>query len=100
MMLNRVNRAGVQYRLSEVFGPTSNPKVSIRTGNKQMILTGITIQQMNQGWYNWMVEDMFIQDAFPFMTRSEREFLQTGILPDEWDAIFKDKDAVRGPKVS
>lgn len=30
-----------------------------------------------------------IQDAFPYLTPDEREFLKTGITPEEWDATFE-----------
>lgn len=29
-----------------------------------------------------------IQDAMPNLTVAEREFIKTGITPDEWDDIF------------
>ena len=29
-----------------------------------------------------------IQNAFPFLTTCEREFLISGLLPGEWDAMF------------
>ena len=29
-----------------------------------------------------------IQDAMPNLTAGEREFIKTGITPDEWDDIF------------
>ena len=29
-----------------------------------------------------------IQDAMPNLTPAEREFIKTGITPDEWDDIF------------
>lgn len=29
-----------------------------------------------------------IQDAFPNLTPDEREFIKTGITPEEWDAAF------------
>ena len=29
-----------------------------------------------------------IQDAMPNLTPAEREFIQMGITPDEWDDIF------------
>ena len=32
-----------------------------------------------------------IQDAFPFLSPGEREFLMTGITPEEWDSIFGDE---------
>ena len=29
-----------------------------------------------------------IQDVFPFLSRAEREFIVTGVTPDEWDKEF------------
>jgi hypothetical protein len=29
-----------------------------------------------------------IQDAMPNLTAGEREFIKTGVTPDEWDDIF------------
>ena len=29
-----------------------------------------------------------IQDAMPNLTSDEREFIKTGVTPDEWDDIF------------
>lgn len=29
-----------------------------------------------------------IQDSFPFLSPDEREFILTGITPEEWDATF------------
>ena len=33
-------------------------------------------------------EGMLIQDAMPTLTADEREFLMTGIIPEEWDSLF------------
>lgn len=33
-----------------------------------------------------------IQDAFPMLTASEREFIKTGITPEEWDRMFGGDD--------
>lgn len=29
-----------------------------------------------------------IQNAFPTLTADQREFIKTGITPEEWDSIF------------
>ena len=34
-------------------------------------------------------EGMLIQNAFPNLTPSEREFIKTGITSSEWDSLFK-----------
>lgn len=33
-----------------------------------------------------------IQNAFPELTPEQREFLQTGSSPEEWEELFKDQD--------
>lgn len=33
-----------------------------------------------------------IQDAFPNLTPNQREFILSGITPEEWDATFADND--------
>lgn len=33
-----------------------------------------------------------IQDAFPYLSADDREFLLTGITPEEWDAIFGEEE--------
>ena len=45
---------------------------------------------------HWLNSDSserpFVQDAFPSLTPGEREFLLTGIHPDEFDELFKDEE--------
>jgi hypothetical protein len=33
-----------------------------------------------------------IQEAFPMLSPSQREFFKTGITEEEWDAAFPDED--------
>jgi len=33
-----------------------------------------------------------IQDAFPYLSIDDREFLQTGISPEGWDKMFNDSE--------
>lgn len=37
----------------------------------------------------WRDGSELIQNAFPHLTADQREFLMTGIMPDEWDKAFK-----------
>jgi hypothetical protein len=37
---------------------------------------------------------MLIQDAFPTLDAGQREFIKTGITPEEWNALFADEQAV------
>lgn len=36
--------------------------------------------------------DKFIQDIFPEMTAEQREFLITGLTPDEWKSIMGEEE--------
>ena len=38
-----------------------------------------------------------IQDAFPNLTPDEREFIKTGITPDDWDSMFGDGGEMYDP---
>ena len=38
--------------------------------------------------HNAWNDGMLIQDAFPGLSAEDREFIMTGITPDEWDSIF------------
>lgn len=35
-------------------------------------------------------ETGFIQDVFPHLSDDDREFLLTGVTPEEWDEMFAD----------
>jgi hypothetical protein len=38
--------------------------------------------------YQKWVDGALIQDALPYLTADEREFLMTGITPDQWKKMF------------
>ena len=38
------------------------------------------------------VGDMLIQDAFPNLDKEQREFLLSGITPQEWNDTFGEED--------
>lgn len=40
----------------------------------------------------WESGDFLIQEVFPELSDEEREFILTGITPEEWDAIFDATD--------
>lgn len=48
----------------------------------------ITIEQLD----NYYKKGLLIQDAFPNLSNDEREFIKTGITPDEWNETFKDEE--------
>ena len=44
------------------------------------------------GFKKWVVPGKLIQDAFPSLSADEREFLMTGITPEEWNSIFGEEE--------
>lgn len=39
-------------------------------------------------YHDWISGDKPIQDAFPYLSSDDREFLKTGITSEEWDQMF------------
>lgn len=44
-----------------------------------------------KAWDAWQ-QGAHIQNALPLLTPDEREFLLTGMTPEEWDAAFGEDD--------
>lgn len=42
-------------------------------------------------WAKWR-EGMPIQDAAPHLSPDDREFIKTGVTPEEWDAVFGEEN--------
>jgi len=62
-------------------------KKSQLTGNTHTIdIPNLTDEQVDA----WM-SGTLIQNAMPHISEDHREFLMTGITPDEWDSIFTDE---------
>lgn len=68
---------------------------TVRTVTKQSVLTGrestMTLCFNDQDYQDW-IDGKFIQDAMPYLTAAEREFLMTGITEGEWQEAFVDPD--------
>jgi hypothetical protein len=54
-------------------------------------MTGIVhtreIECTDMQFVNWK-SGMYIQDAFPNLSPEDREFIKTGITPEEWNDLF------------
>lgn len=51
----------------------------------------VTVEQMAYGAAQY-AGGKLIQQAYPFLTPSEREFLMTGMTDDEWNEVFQTAD--------
>ena len=60
---------------------------SMVTGKYNTMSLPITIEQLNA----WQNGDTVIQVALPTLDADQREFLLTGMMPDEWNAMFPDE---------
>lgn len=72
-------------------GEPNNILIVISSSQKQMIFNCSPTEYV-RGLAAYHDGDLLIQDAFPFLADDEREFLITGLMPDEFDDIFEDED--------
>ena len=59
-------------------------RTSTLSGNTNSMEIEVTQEQLS----SWQVDGILIQDAMPHLTPDEREFIKTGITPEEWDSAF------------
>ena len=58
-----------------------------RDWNKTMIFKNVTVESMKRGAKDYESGSL-IQDAFDFLNPDQREFLMTGMTPEEWEEMF------------
>lgn len=63
-------------------------KKSNMTGVEHKRDIPVTLEQL-EAWQGGML----IQEAMPNLSADDREFLMSGITPEEWDELFKDDDS-------
>ena len=66
-------------------------KKSVMTGEKNTMLLPVTNEQIER----WQDGEL-IQNVFPHLSPSEREFLISGVTPEEWDVVNEDMEEVYG----
>ena len=64
-------------------------KVSKISGKKNSILLDVTQKQLSDFYLGKLG---LIQEAFPNLTPSEREFILSGSTAEEWNELFKDSE--------
>jgi hypothetical protein len=62
-------------------------KASQLTGKLTEMLIGINFNDFVKAFDAWDTGEL-IQNAFPTLSADEREFIKTGISPEEWEAMF------------
>ena len=64
-------------------------KISLLTGDTNKVVMPITQDDYNKA-EQARKEGMLIQDAYPTLSLAEREFLISGVTPEEWDKFFSE----------
>jgi hypothetical protein len=62
-------------------------RTSQLTGNTQTLNLNVTPEQMKR-FENRVINGEYVQTIFPNLPKEEREFILTGITPEEWEASF------------
>lgn len=61
--------------------------ISRLSGKAGQMLLGIDFHAFVQSFHNWKAGEL-LQNAFPTLSADEREFVKTGITPQEWEDVF------------
>ena len=62
-------------------------KISALTGKPHTMELPITEQEYGNLYHSWKESRALVQEAFPMLNAGQREFIMTGITPEEWDAF-------------
>lgn len=87
MRIKRVSPRGLTFYITTICNERNRVILWLADTGKQLTFHA-DLEQMNSGWYMWQIKGAKVQEAFPFLTADEREFLMTGLLPSEWNEIF------------
>jgi len=60
-------------------------RISMSTGISHIREIDCTQDQLNQ----YYQQGKLLQDAFPNLSPEDREFIKTGITPEEWNEMFQ-----------
>jgi hypothetical protein len=80
----RVNPRGMSFTLQEVFDTTA--RTAIKTDGRTLIVNA-EIRAMVRGWEKWDASGD-VNYSFPFLSKSEREFLSNGMSPEEYEMLY------------
>jgi len=73
-------------------------RLSIFTGASHTVALPLSTPEFEAAYTQWKA-GMLIQEAFPTLDSSQREFLMTGATPEEWDNFVwrADEDSDEDP---
>lgn len=63
-----------------------------RTSTLSGITRTLDIPCSREDYNRWALGGAVIQNAMPYLTADQREFIKTGITADEWEDLFADAE--------
>lgn len=64
--------------------PLAITRTSPMSGITRTMLLPVTAKQL----WAYYGQDVLLQNAFPYCSPDQREFIKTGIIAEEWDQAF------------
>lgn len=89
MVIRRTNKIGKEVVFRS--GCPDHLTTDVFCDGKTMVINE-PIEKLMQSWYDWDMRGNHIQHAFSYLNDDQREFLMTGITPEEWAKIFPPED--------
>lgn len=77
-----------------ISGDTKSMTISIKsqiTGKENKMTLPISLGTFRNCWEDYD-NGALVQNAFPMLSKEQREFLMTGMTQEEWDATFPDEE--------
>ena len=78
----------------DLFGGDEGCEAFIRARSMFGRISSMVLEITEAQLYAWAVDRVVIQKAMPNLSPEEREFLQTGTHPSEWDALTSETEEV------
>lgn len=76
--------------------PFTLTKKSAISGKEHSMELPLSESEFSDAHYNWQGRRMLIQDAFPTLSAEQREFIMTGVTPEEWKDAFAEAEEESG----
>lgn len=83
------NRAGLRYTVTEL--DSSHVELTIQTTQVSRTMA-MNFERFIYAYSAWKIKGEMIQNAFPTLNASEREFIMTGITDEEWETMFGEEN--------
>lgn len=76
--------------------PFSLTKLSPISGKENTMELPLSESEFSDAHYEWNGRGRLIQHAFPTLSAAQREFIMTGITPEEWNDAFAEAEEEGG----